>query len=135
MTNKIQPSALIYFLQPLLTNTVKLCLVDGDLHAQSDTDDYLDDLAGAVVSTSGALTNKSVTLDVDGVAWFKADNTSFTSVAAGDAYEYVYLIIDTGVASTSPIIGVVDVNVTPNGEDIPVLFNANGILGIGNVGV
>lgn len=87
-----------------------------------DSDQHHSDIpSGAIVATSGNLTNKTVTL---GVA--DADSVTFSSVPAGayGAIEALVIYKDTGVSSTSPLIAYLDtasgLPVTPNGGDIVV---------------
>lgn len=105
------------------TNNIKAALLDGaDYTPNMATDDNLDDIPGAaIVATSSNLAGKSVT---NGVA--DADDVVFTSVS-GDPCEYVLLYKDTGVASTSRLIGLIDtatgLPVTPNGGNITVAWS------------
>lgn len=85
-------------------------------------DDNLDDIpSGARVSTSSNLTGKTVT---DGIA--DAEDTTFSAVT-GDVCEAIVLYKDTGVASTSKLIAIIDsatgLPVTPNGGNIIVTWS------------
>ena len=106
------------------TNTIKVVLVDAaDYTVNLATDDNLDDIpAGARVSTSPALTGKTVTA---GVA--DADDVTFSSVS-GDPSEALVIYKDTGVESTSRLIAYIDtatgLPVTPNGGNITVQWDS-----------
>lgn len=131
MATEVLRKAMIWLLDPLLTGAVKLCLIDTTIHPDSVNDDFLDDISDAVIATSPELTGKTVTVDEDGKVWFKADNTKYTSVT-GNRARRQYLYIDTGNPASSRLIARHDVDITPNGADIGVVFNVSGILGISN---
>jgi len=100
------------------TNTIKSILVDeGADTIDLAVDDNLDDrAAGSRISTSAALTTKTVT---NGVA--DSDDITFTAVS-GASVESVDFFKDTGTESTSRLICNVDtatgLPVTPSGGDI-----------------
>lgn len=82
------------------------------------THEYLADIAANVVDTAVSLTTKTITAGV-----FDADDTIFTTVAAGDTVGYVALFKNTGVSATSPLIALIDsasagLPATTNGDDI-----------------
>jgi hypothetical protein len=109
----------------LLTDNIKVVLVDAADYTFSAAHDFLDDVAaGARVATSGNLASKTTTSGS-----FDSDNVTFTAVT-GDVSEAVILYKDTGVASTSPLIAYIDtatgLPVTPNGGDITVTVHASG---------
>lgn len=132
MTNKLYPKGKEKILSAgvnLVGDTIKIILIDGADYTYSDTHEYLSDVPSAArVATSSALTGKAVTNGV-----FTASNPTFTSVT-GDSAEAIIVYKDTGVESTSPILAYIDnagtMTVTPNGNDIPVLFDAAGIFSI-----
>ena len=101
-----------------LADNIKVVLVDAaDYTVDTATHDALDDIpVGARVATSGNLANKTAT---DGVA--DADDVTLTAVT-GDPSEYIVGYKDTGTASTSLLIFLIDtatgLPVTPNGGDI-----------------
>jgi hypothetical protein len=105
-----------------LADTIKPVLVDSELYTPNlATHQYLSDIpAGARVATGAALTGKTSTT---GVA--DANDAVFTA-ASGPQSEYVVLYKDTGVATTSNLICLLDtltgLPVTPNGGDITVIF-------------
>ncbi len=107
----------------LLTETVKVILIDLADYTYSAAHDFLDDVAAASrVATSAALGTKTVT---DGV--FDAADTTFTA-ATGDQSEALIGYIDTGVEGTSRLVwfddGSTGLPITPNGEDINLTFDS-----------
>lgn len=106
------------------TDPIKLILVRG--YTFSSAHQYLSDVTGGgggtIVATSSALTSKTVT---SGVA--DAADVTFTAVASGAACGALILYKDTGVSTTSPLIGFIDtatgLPVTPNGGDITVAWD------------
>lgn len=107
----------------LLTHTIKAYLVDGaDYTPDTDVDEFLDDIPGAaIVSTSPAIDNKSVTLGV-----FDGDPSVFPAVS-GDQFEYIVIAKDTGSAATSPLLAFIDIATgmpyTPIGSQIIVTWD------------
>jgi hypothetical protein len=105
---------------------VKAILVDLADYTYSSAHDFRDDVAsGAIVATSGNLASKTITNGV-----FDSADFTFTAVT-GDVSEAIIIYIDTGTASTSPLVafydtGVTGLPVTPNGGDINVTVNASG---------
>lgn len=135
MANKLYPKykqALLTAGVNLVTGTVKAQLVDTSTYTYSDTHQFLSDVpAAARYGTAATLANKTV---VNGL--FDADDALFTSVPAGssgstDKEEAIILYLDTGTASTSQLIYYIDtatgLPVTPNGGNIVVSWDANGI--------
>lgn len=109
-----------------LTGTLKVALVDTGTYTYSATHQYLTDLTG-VVGTAQTLSNKTY---VGGL--LDADDVTFTAVT-GASVEALVFYLDTGTAGTSRLVafedtGVTGLPVTPNGGDIPVQFNASGII-------
>lgn len=108
-----------------LTDNLKLVLVDAaDYTVDLVNHEFLSDIpAGGRVATSGNLSGKSSTA---GVADASDLAPAFAS-ATGDISEYIVIYKDTTVASTSPLIGLIDtatgLPVTPNGGDINVAFD------------
>lgn len=113
----------------LSTLDIRLILLDAADHTfNAATDDFLDDIAsGARVATSAALTSKTVT-DGD----FDAADVTLSTVT-GDQSEGVLWYRHTGTESTSNLLwyidtGVTGLPITPNGNDIDLVFNASGII-------
>jgi hypothetical protein len=110
----------------LLTDNIKVVLVDAADYTFSAAHDFLDDVAaGARVATSGNLANKTTT----GGA-FDSDNVTFSAVT-GDVSEALIIYKDSGAAATSPLIAYIDtatsgLPVTPNGGDITITVHASG---------
>lgn len=110
-----------------LNGNVKVVLVDLADYSYSSAHDFLDDVpVAARVATSGNLASKTYTNGA-----FDAADITFSAVT-GDVSEALIVYVDTGVASTSPLVaffdtGVTGLPVTPNGGDINVTFNASGL--------
>lgn len=113
------------------TDTIKAVLIDEGTYTYAATHDFLNDVTG-VIGTAQTITTPTVGTVAAGV--FDGDNVTFTAVA-GASVESILLYKDTGVSSTSPLIGLIDqvsagLPVTPNGGDITITWNASGILSI-----
>jgi hypothetical protein len=105
------------------TDDIKVALADAaDYTPSLSGDQFLDDIPGAAIeATSANLAAKSTTAGV-------ADAGDFTfSAVTGDECEYLVIYQDSGVASTSRLIGLIDtatnLPVTPNGGDIDVTWD------------
>lgn len=103
-------------------DNIKACLVDSASYTpDTAANQFLSDLSG-VVATSGNLASKTTT---DGVA--DAADVTFSSVT-GNQSEFIVVYQDTGEASTSRLIALVDtatgLPVTPNGGDIVVQWDS-----------
>lgn len=104
---------------------VKVALVDLGTYTYNAAHDFFDDITG-VVGTPQTIANTTV---VNGL--FDGDNVTFVAVS-GVSVEALVYFIDSGVASTSPLIMYIDTGqtglpVTPNGGDITITFDAAGI--------
>lgn len=111
------------------TDTIKVALIDEGTYTYSAAHAFLSSISG-VIGTAQIITTPTVGVVAPGV--FDADNVVFTAVS-GASIEAVLLYRDTGVAGTSPLIGLIDqvasgLPVTPNGGDITITWNASGIL-------
>ena len=92
----------------LLTDTIKVCLLDNTHSADIDNDEYYDDISGDEVSASGdysaggsALASKTTTVDTgDDVCTFDAQDVGWNGASFTARYAVIYK--DTGTASTSP---------------------------------
>lgn len=103
----------------LLTDTIKIVLIDTADYTYSSAHNYLDDVAsGARVGTAQTLTNKTTTGGV-----FDADDAVFPTVT-GDPTEAAIIYKDTGSEATSPLIAYIEGSVTPNGGNITVQFDS-----------
>lgn len=108
-------------------DVIKYMLVDAaDYVVAIDTHQFLSDVpAIARVAIGPALTAKTTALGVADAADF-----AFTAVS-GDPAEAMVIFQDTGVETTSRLIAYIDtatgLPVTPNGQDINVTLDAQGI--------
>lgn len=110
------------------SGTVKVALVDTGAYTYSASHQFLSSLTG-VVGTVQTLGSKTFTNGV-----FDAADAAFPTVT-GNSVEALVLYVDTGNASTSPLIAYIDTGVTglpvtPNGGDINVNWNASGIFAL-----
>jgi hypothetical protein len=115
----------------LLTDTIKVVLIDAADYTFSDAHDFLDDVAAGARIATATLASKTTT---DGV--FDAADVTFTSVT-GDQFEAVIIYRDSGVEGTSELICYIDTGtgfpLTPDGGNIDLTFDsgANKIFKIG----
>ena len=112
------------------TDTIKAQLHRSSAYTFSqNTHDFEDDLPAHVAEAT--LSNVSVALSGNNVI-IDCDDFVFPSVPAGAACDIVIFYKDTGTPATSPLIAHVDnggtLSVTPNGENINVTIDANGII-------
>jgi hypothetical protein len=111
----------------LLTDTIKVVLVDTGAYTYVNTHDFLDDVpAGARIAT-GTLASKTSTFSSN-VWTFDAADTTLSAVTGAES-EIVIIYKDTGVESTSRLLLKLDLAspVTPNGGDIVLQYNASGL--------
>jgi len=135
MANAFYTSALKAFLDAdidLLTDTIKVQMIDAADYSFSAAHDFLDDVpAGARVGTAATLASKTTAGGV-----FDAADVTFTSVT-GDPLEAIIIFKDTGVEATSNLICYIDTGtgfpLTPDGGNITLTFDsgANKIFAIG----
>jgi hypothetical protein len=113
-----------------IADTIKLILLTNTYVANKDHQ-FIDeggvaDMVDARVpgTTDQTLTGKATGKDLTGdFAAFTASNATFTAVAGGATAGQVGLYKDTGVATTSKILGVFDItDITTNGGDITIQF-------------
>tara|TARA_Y100000310_G_C20363922_1_gene660267 strand:+ start:34 stop:438 length:405 start_codon:yes stop_codon:yes gene_type:complete len=110
------------------TDTIQAYLVDTALYTPDKVnDEFLSDIpVGARTITPVSLASKTITGRV-----IDAADVVFPTVAAGADREAVILVQDTGVEATSRLLIHADtatgLPVTPNGQDITVIWNASGI--------
>lgn len=108
-----------------LVDNIKVCLVRS-YTPNTSTHDFLDDVTGGgggtIVATSSNLGTKTAT---NGIA--DAADVTFSTVAAGASCAHLVIYKDTGTASTSALIAVIDtatgLPVTPNGGDITIAWD------------
>lgn len=112
-----------------LTGTVKAALIDTGVYTYSAAHDFWDDASAGVIGTPQTIATHTYTNGV-----FDGDNVTFTAVS-GASVEAIIIYLDTGTPATSRLIayldtGVTGLPVTPNGGDIPITWDAAGIVGI-----
>ena len=112
------------------TDTIKAQLHRASAYtANQNTDDFENDLPAEV--SEATLASVTVSIVGNNVVIDSADFV-FSSVAAGAACDIIVLYKDTGTPSTSPLIAYIDnggtLSVTPNGNDINVTVDANGLI-------
>ena len=119
----------------LVTGTVKAVFVSS-AYTYSDAHQYRSSLTG-VMQASGTdatvtITGKSVTSGT-----FKTSNASDTitaATAAATTYNAMVIFVDTGTASTSPLVAYIDgLSIVPNGGNIVIdwddISTLNGVTG------
>lgn len=128
MANVVYPVTKKLMLDYLLgLGTLKVALVDTGDVAYSAAHDFYADISAAVVGTPQEITTPTTTgglLDGDGVTF---------PLVSGDPVEAIVIYVDTGNAATSPVLAYLDTDVvglpaTPTGADLPLSWNASGIL-------
>lgn len=108
----------------LTTVNIKVALLDNS-YTFSTAHDFFNDIVGQVGSSSPNLTSKTIT---DGT--FDAADTTINSVSGNEIVQLVFYR-DTGTASTSLLIGFIDgLSLTPNGNNINIIWHANGIFAL-----
>ena len=130
MVNAIYPTYKAFVIGQLLTEDVKVVLLDLSQYTYSATHQFLSDIpVAARVATSPNLTGKSVSSGV-----FRCNNFVFSQVS-GARSEAVVIYIDTGVPGTSRLVVFLDQDVSglpidPDGLDIGFNVNVAGFFGI-----
>jgi len=132
MANVVQSSAKKLFLDcdlDLLTDTIKVYLIDTADYTYSASHANLSDIPSAARVANATLASKTTTNGV-----FDAGDATFTA-ATGDISEALAIVKDTGTESTSPFITYIDTGVsglpvTPNGSNILVQWHSSGIFGL-----
>lgn len=112
----------------MLTDTIKVALIDTGTTAYSAAYDYYDDVSAGVVGTPVALGSKTTTAGV-----FDSADPTWTGVS-GATCEALIMYKDTGTPATSPVIGWWDtltgLTLTPNGGDVTYAVHASGWFGL-----
>lgn len=113
----------------LSAGTVKVALVDTGVYTYNSADQFYSSVSSAVVGTPQTIGSKTFTNGV-----FDGADVTFTAVT-GNSVEALVIYIDTGSASTSPLVAYIDTSVTglpvtPNGGDITVTWNGTGIFAL-----
>lgn len=108
--------------------TIKAMFIDNADDTVTTSDDFLNDIASAarVPALGSCPTLGSKTAGVVAVGVFDAADTVFTALS-GDPVEQLVILNDTATESTSNLVAVWDVTLTPNGGDVTVQWNASGI--------
>lgn len=116
------------------TDTVKVALCTSSYTPNQDTHDYYDDLSNEVANgsgyTTGGKTLTSLTVAYDGATntfSFDAADSSWTSASFTARYAVIY--VDTGTASTSPLLAYVNFGAdqTVSSGTFTIQWNASGI--------
>lgn len=107
---------------------VKVALIDTAVYKFNTAHEFLGDLSG-IVGTPEIIRNASNKFGV-----FSGHNVLFSKVT-GPSVEALVIFIDTGDATTSRLVaymdeGVAGLPVTPDGKDISIAWNPNGIFAI-----
>ena len=116
------------------TDTIKVSLHTSSFTPNQDTMDYYDDVDNEVSGTgytSGGATLANASLSYDGgtnVNKLDADDVTWSSSTITARYAVVYK--DTGVDSTSPLIGYVDFeeDIISNNGDFTISWSSSGII-------
>jgi hypothetical protein len=120
----------------LVADTINVLLVD-DTYTESKAHDFVEDVSGDELSGTGytrkTLSGKSVTIDTDNNRiYFDATDPVWTGLDAGVIGGAVVFKQVTNDAD-SPVICFLDAtNLTTNGSDVTLVFNAAGILRVNN---
>lgn len=105
------------------TDTIKAALVKSAYTPDLANHDFYDDVSANVVGTPQTLTSPTIT---DGV--FDAVDITFTSVPGPDQIKYILIYKDTGTASTSALIALIDTATglpfTPGGGDVNIAWDS-----------
>lgn len=119
----------------LALGTPKAMLVSAAYVLNQDTHDFIDDVSANEVTgtgvSAGGVTLSSVTTTLDGASnTVKLDAADITGISATFCYVVVY--VDTGTASTSPVVSITDMS---EGDAVDavwtgVVWGANGIVSI-----
>lgn len=113
----------------LSSGTVKVALIDTGTYTYSAAHQFWSSASSASVGTPQTIGSKTFTNGV-----FDGADVTFTAVT-GNSVEALIIYVDTGTASTSPLVAYIDTSVTglpvtPNGGDISITFNASGIFAL-----
>jgi hypothetical protein len=137
VTAKLYGNAILKMLNKEIdwdTDTIKVALATSSYTPDQDTHDYFNDVTNEITGTgytAGGATLASKTTNYDSgtnVAKFDAADVTWSSSTLTARYAIIY-DAQTGVASTSPLIGYIDFgeNVASYNSDFTITFHANGI--------
>lgn len=112
----------------LSSGTVNVALVTSG-YIYSSSDQFYSSVSASVVGTPQTIGSKTFTNGV-----FDGADVTFTAVTGSQAVSLV-IYIDTGSAATSPLVAFIDTSVTnlpvtPNGDDITIIWDACGIFSL-----
>jgi hypothetical protein len=132
MANLLFPSYKNLILQGglnLSSLTIKAALIDTGAYTYSAAHDFLDDVpGGAIIGTAQTIGSKTFTAGV-----FDGADVTFTAVT-GATVEAILIFNDTGTASTSNLIALIDTGtglpLTPTGATEIVQWHASGIFAL-----
>lgn len=107
-----------------IVDTIKAILLGSGYTPNADHE-FLSDVTPGTNRITGTtdqtLAGKAIGQDLTGdFGYVDADDVPFTAVPAGAAAEWVGYYKSTGSDATSPLLFVLDINVTPNGGNITV---------------
>lgn len=119
-----------------LNGTIEALLLDNAYTPDTAAHTVLGDVTGQEITDTDyarqTLANNTITQDGSGRTVFDADDVDFGN-AVSIAARYMVIVLNTGVASTSYLMGYVDLNdggtgnVSSTNSDFDVAFSANGI--------
>lgn len=118
-------------------DTIKLALLTSSYTPDQDAHDFFDDVSAYEVSASGSYSTGGATLTVtltqdntDNEGVFDATDVSFTGATITARYAVIYK--STGVASSSPLIGLIDFgsNQTSTNGTFAITFASEGIVNV-----
>ena len=111
-----------------LDQIVRAVLIDTNIYTYSASHEFVSDLGSSIVGTqSSAFSNKTYTNGV-----FDADTITFPLVTGNTAEALVIFLGSTASPSSSRLVAFLDTGftglpITPNGNDIPVVWSSSGI--------
>ena len=107
----------------LSPTTTKAALLSSSYSPNLSTDEFYSGISASTQGTPQTLASKSITLGV-----FDAADISFLAVTAGSTASRLVIYKDTGLASTSPLLAVIDTitgfPLATNGGDIDVEWDS-----------
>lgn len=118
------------------SDNIALLVVD-NTYTFDRTDEFVSDITGEVSGTGYArlsLTSKTVTLNATtNTVVFDSANVSMSAVTTSNAFSGAIVYDDTGVDSTSSLIGFFDMpETTTNGSNVTLTVSADGLFQVSN---
>lgn len=119
-----------------LSDNVAILITD-NTYTFDRTDEFVSDLSGEVSGTGYArlsLTGKTVTLNATtNTVVFDCANVSYNTITTSNAFSGAVVYDDTGVDSTSSLIGFFDMpETTTNASNVTVTVSASGLFEVSN---